>query len=198
MSAPCYGPRFDEALALAADSFRRVRRKASGVPYIAHLLWVTAVVAEHEGDEDQLIAALLHDYLEDIDGSSEALLVERFGPKVARMVVALSDTVVRPKPPWKDRKVSYLSALRHKPADVKLVSAADKLHNVRSCVQDYQQEGEALFDRFRGGREGTLWYFAEVVTALRHDWPHPIVDELEDQVRQLHHLASAPYPEGRG
>jgi (p)ppGpp synthase/HD superfamily hydrolase len=117
---------------------------------------------------------------------------------VAWLVRELSDTTVRPKPPWRERKERYLAHLPGASPEVKLISAADKLHNVRSCVQDYQQEGEALFDRFRGGREGTLWYFAEVVTALRHDWPHPIVDELEDQVRQLHHLASAPYPEGRG
>ncbi len=198
LNAPCYGPRFDDALGLAADAFRGVRRKASGIPYIAHLLWVTATVAEHGGSEDQLIAALLHDYLEDIEGSSEAQLAARFGPEVARMVVALSDTVVRPKPPWRKRKLHYLAALRDKPPDVKLVSAADKLHNVCSCVHDYRTEGEALFDRFRGGREGTLWYFAEVVAALRHGWAHAIVDELEAQVRELHRLAAAPYPEDRG
>jgi len=195
LSQPCYGPRFDHALLRAADAFRGVRRKSSKVPYIAHLLWVTAVVAEHGGDEDQLIAALLHDYLEDVDGSSERQLAELYGPRVAHMVVELSDTVTRPKPPWKERKLRYLAKLREKSPEVKLVSAADKLHNVRSCVTDYHTEGERLFERFRGGREGTLWYFRECVAALRNDWPHAIVDELEASVAELHRLASAPYPQ---
>lgn len=194
MSTPCYGERFEEALCLAARSFRSVRRKATGVPYIAHLLWVTATVAEHGGDEDLLIAAVLHDYLEDVEGSSVHGLEQQFGARVAFLVSELSDTTTRPKPPWRERKERYLAHLPHAETGVKLVSAADKLHNVMSCVHDYQTDGERLFDRFRGGREGTLWYFREVHRALGHDWPHPIVPVLGRQVAKLHELASAPYP----
>lgn len=192
MSTACYGPRFEDALCLAAQSFRSVRRKATGVPYIAHLLWVTATVAEHGGDEDQLIAALLHDYLEDVEGSSSAQLELRFGARVAELVQALSDTTTRPKPPWRQRKEGYLAHLPSASHAVKLVSAADKLHNIQSCVRDYQTDGEALFERFRGKREGTLWYFREVHKALGQGWPHPIVDEIGLQVRLLHQLARAP------
>jgi (p)ppGpp synthase/HD superfamily hydrolase len=193
LNEPCYGPRFEDALILAAQSFASVRRKATGVPYLAHLLWVTATVAEHHGDEDQLIAALLHDYLEDVEGSSSAQLEARYGPRVAWLVRELSDTTVRPKPPWRERKERYLAHLPGASPEVKLISAADKLHNVRSCVQDYQTDGEALFDRFRGGREGTLWYFREVNRALGQGWPHPIMHELGEQVALLHRLASAPF-----
>lgn len=193
MKGPCYGERFEEALGLAARSFRTVRRKASDVPYIAHLLWVTATVAEHGGNEDQLIAAVLHDYLEDVEGSSVAELERRFGTKVAWLVAELSDTTSRPKPPWRERKERYLAHLPGASHEVKLVSAADKLHNVLSCVRDYRSDGEALFDRFRGGREGTLWYFREVHKALGQGWPHAIVQDLGEQVLTLHQLADAPF-----
>ena len=192
MTTACYGPRFEDALILAARSFRTVRRKASGIPYIAHLLWVTATVAEHGGDEDQLIAAVLHDYLEDVEGSSAAELERRFGDRATQMVQELRDTTTRPKPPWRERKVRYLAHLPHASPEVKLISAADKLHNILSCVHDYKTDGEALFDRFRGGREGTLWYFREVHWALGRGWPHPLVDELGVQVTLLHQLAKAP------
>jgi (p)ppGpp synthase/HD superfamily hydrolase len=195
VSDPCYGERFEQALCLAARSFRKVRRKATGVPYIAHLLWVTATVAEHGGDEDQLIAAVLHDYLEDVEGSSVEQLERQFGQRVAWMVAELSDTTTRPKPPWRQRKERYLAHLPHADPAIKLVSAADKLHNVLSCVHDYQDSGEELFDRFRGGREGTLWYFREVHRALAEGWDHPIVPLLGEQVVYLHELASARYPD---
>ena len=191
MSDACYGPRFEEALCLAARAFRDVRRKATGIPYIAHLLWVTATVAEHGGDEDQLIAAMLHDYLEDVPVAERVDLEAEFGARVAQMVIALSDTTVHPKPPWRQRKEAYLAHLPHQRADVRLISAADKLHNVKSCIRDYHHHGESLFDRFRGGKEGTLWYFREVHKALGQGWSHPIVDELGQQVVQLHQLASA-------
>ena len=195
MTLPCYGPRFPDALSLAATSFSGVRRKATGIPYIAHLLWVTATVAEHGGSEDQLIAAVLHDYLEDVEGSSAAELEQRFGAHVSWLVCELSDTTSRPKPPWRERKERYLAHLPDASLEVKLISAADKLHNILSCVRDYQTDGEALFQRFRGGREGTLWYFRQVHLALGAGWPHPIVDELGEQVRLLHQLADAPLAE---
>src|SRR5829696_6971427 len=96
----CYSPRLDEAIALAVDAFRHETRKGTRVPYLAHLLQVMVLVAEHGGDEDQMIAAVLHDYLEDIDGASADSLRVRFGDRVTDLVVGLSDTTVRPKPPW--------------------------------------------------------------------------------------------------
>ncbi|MFH1463296.1 MAG: HD domain-containing protein [Pseudomonadota bacterium] len=194
MSSPCYGPRFDEALQLAAEAFRGSRRKGSDVPYIAHLLWVAATVADHGGDEELIIAALLHDYLEDIRGASAADLADRFGPRVADLVVHLSDSTAQPRPPWRERKERYLAQLPSAPAEVKLVSAADKLHNVSCCVRDYRQVGEALWGRFRGGREGTLWYFRQVHLALAMGWAHTLVDELGARVHELHQLTGAASP----
>ena len=143
-AAPCYSERLDRALALAADAFRHQRRKRTDIPYLAHLLQVLVTVAEHGGDEDQLIAAVLHDYLEDVSGSSASDLDRRFGPRVARLVVGLSDTTTWPKPPWGPRKQAYLSHLAHAPAELKLISAADKLHNARSIQHDLHVIGSEV------------------------------------------------------
>src|SRR5688572_11525072 len=137
MAAPLYGPRIGEALKLAADAFASRQRKGNGAPYLTHLLAVATIVMENGGDEDQIAAAALHDYLEDIPGSSARELEERFGERVARIVIALSDTTdPKNKAPWRPRKEKHLASLRHEPADVKLVSAADKLHNARCLVAD--------------------------------------------------------------
>lgn len=180
-----YTRRFDEAVALAVDSFRGVERKGSRVPYITHLMSVCALVGEHGGDEDQLITAVLHDWLEDIPSANVDMLEARFGPRVARMVLALSDSTGEPKPPWRERKERYLAHLRHEPADVRLVSCADKLHNCRSIRQDLRLAGPVVFERFQGRREGTLWYYGELVTALSEGWRHPLLDVFTEEVAAL-------------
>lgn len=187
-----YTPRFDEAVALALHDFRRITRKASDVPYISHLLAVTALVAEGGGDEDQMIAAILHDWLEDVPGASPDVLERRFGPRVRRIVEALTDTREHPKPPWKARKVAFIEGVRHQAAEVKLVCCADKLHNCRALVRDLQREGPAALDHFRGGREGTVWYYTAVSEALGHGFEHWLHEELEATVRQLHAVSGIP------
>lgn len=182
---PAYSRRFDEAVALALDAFRHEVRKGTHVPYMTHLLAVTALVGEHGGDEDQLIAAVLHDWLEDIEGSSVEVLTERFGPRVAGLVVALTDATERPKPAWRERKERYLAHLAIEPADVKLISAADKLHNCRSIRRDHLAMGDAIYDRFTGRKEGTLWYYRAVVEALAVGWSSPLLDELRREVEAL-------------
>jgi len=182
-----YTERFDRAVALAIADFRPIKRKASNVPYVTHLFAVTALVGEHGGDEDQLIAAMLHDWLEDVEGASPEVLERDFGPRVRRMVEALSDVVaVRPKPPWKQRKDAFLARIRHEGPEVKLVCAADKLHNVNTLRRDLSIRGLATLDRFNGGREGTLWYYAATVRALREGWSHLLLDELATTVAALH------------
>ena len=189
MSSAAYSTRFDEAMALAVSSFRPITRKGSGVPYITHLLSVTALVGEHGGDEDQLIAAVLHDWIEDIPGATAEELERRFGARVARMVVALSDCVGHPKPPWRDRKEAYLAHLIHEPAEVKLISCADKLHNAGTILMDHRQIGEAIFERFRGKKHGTLWYYRSVYDALGTGWSSPLLGELRRTVDALHQLS---------
>ncbi|MHC5039459.1 MAG: HD domain-containing protein [Planctomycetota bacterium] len=183
---PAYGPRVDEALATVADAFRSIRRKQTDIPYLTHLLHVAAAVWENGGDEDQFIAALLHDVLEDIPEASAKNLEERFGARVARLVEALSDTTAHPKPPWEERKKAYLRHLRDAPAEVKLISACDKIHNATRILHDFRIEGDAVFDRFKASKEQSLWYYREVTEALAHGWDHPLVQTLRSIVESLH------------
>ena len=185
-----YTKRLDEAIALATDAFRNVVRKGSGVPYLTHLLQVMVFVAEYGGDEDQMIAAVLHDYLEDIHGAEASDLEARFGPRVRRMVVALSDATSQPKPPWEERKRAYIASLREEPAEVKLISVADKLHNALSIRRDFARIGVAIFDRFSASQGQTLWYYESVVVALSDGWSHPLLDELVREVDALLEEAS--------
>lgn len=189
--APLYDHRMADALALAASAFAHIDRKGSGIPYLSHLLAVTTLVMEAGGSTDQCIAAVLHDYLEDIEGSSIDGLEQRFGPDVARIVVALSDATQDDldehgrKPEWKDRKLRYLAHLRDAPHDVKVVSAADKLHNASSIVRDHARIGDVIYERFTASKAETLWYYASVCDALGHEWSHPLLDELRATVAQL-------------
>src|SRR5581483_7108340 len=130
------------------------------IPYIAHLMGVASLVLEAGGDEDMAIAAFLHDVVEDCGGA--AMLKEvrrRFGKRVAHIVDGCTDAYETPKPPWKERKVSYIDRLKREDSDTRLVSAADKLNNIRSILSDYRALGESVWTRFNGGREGTLWYY---------------------------------------
>ncbi|MDQ3033131.1 MAG: HD domain-containing protein [Myxococcota bacterium] len=190
---PFYGAKVGEALKLAADAFATRERKGSGAPYLTHLLAVATIVMEHGGDEDQIAAAILHDYLEDIPGASEDELEAAFGGRVARIVRALSDTTdATDKAPWKPRKLSYLAHLRDADAEVKLVGAADKLHNARSIVDDHRRIGDEVFELFTASREDTLWYYREVVGALSHDFEHPLVERVRRAVRELHDATGMP------
>ncbi len=197
-AAPCYSTRVDQALALAAEAFRDRRRKGTDIPYLSHLLQVMVHVAEHGGDEDQLIAALLHDYLEDIEGTTEAELSRQFGPRVAGLVAGLSDATSRPKPPWRARKQAYLVHLASASPDLKLISAADKLHNAHAIRRDLGQVGELVWQRFQADRDQVLWYYRELVTALESGWQHPLLEALRAEVAALCRAAEESAPTGAG
>ena len=137
------------------------------------------------------IAALLHDAVEDQGGKPTLREIEqRFGKRVARLVEACTDADSVPKPPWKDRKTRYIEAIRHEPADARLISAADKLHNARDILADYRQHDEEVWKRFRGGREGTLWYYRSLIKAFRAAGSHRLVDELDRVITELEHLVA--------
>ena len=192
-----YSKKFDEAVQLAVESFRDEHRKGGDIPYITHLFAVTATVGEAGGDEEQMIAAVLHDYLEDIEGASADDLEGRFGPRVRRMVEALSDSDTHPKKPWDERKQTYIQALRSEPSDVKLVSCADKLHNINSILRDLEVMGRRVFERFSEGETKQLWYYRSVVEALEEGWrdPPPLLDELKSRVARVHQrVAELPEP----
>lgn len=180
------GPRFLRAFLFAAEKHSGQTRKASTIPYIAHLMGVTSLVLEAGGDEDLAIAALLHDVVEDCGGMPMLKEVRRrFGARVARIVDGCTDAYAEPKPPWRERKDSYISHLREADPDTRLVSAADKLNNVRSILSDYRQLGEAIWSRFNGGREGTLWYYRALRDEFLRDRPNRITRDLELAVNEL-------------
>jgi len=183
------GVRFDQAFRFAAEKHATQTRKRTPVPYLSHLMSVAALVLEAGGDEDQAIAALLHDVVEDCGG--EPVLAEvrqRFGERVAGIVQGCSDAYTIPKPPWKQRKLDYLESLRRAGDDVRLVSAADKLHNVRTILADYRVEGDSVWNRFSGQRDGTLWYYRAVLDLLRAGRPNRLLDELQRVVTELETL----------
>jgi len=187
--------RFYTALDYAARLHAAQTRKGSGVPYVSHLLAVAGLVLDHGGDEDEAIAALLHDAVEDQGGAATAAEIRRrFGDRVADIVEGCSDTDVTPKPPWRARKEAYLAHLRAASPSVLLVSAADKLHNARSMLHEYRNTGEEVWARFNGGREGTLWYFREVIAALRAAGDNAIVGDLEGIVNELESLVRRAAP----
>jgi GTP pyrophosphokinase len=182
--------RFEQALAYAAELHRYQTRKGSGIPYVSHLLAVTSLAIEFGATEDEAIAALLHDAIEDQGGDhARQQIISRFGPNVAEIVDGCTDADTVPKPAWRDRKLKYIEHLKDAPHSVWLVAGCDKLHNARSIVRDYKKIGEALWSRFSGGRDGTLWYYRSVLEAMRR--PHPLIDELEAVVVEMERLAAA-------
>ena len=183
--------RFEEALVFATRLHARQRRKGTAIPYIAHLLGVTSIVLENGGNEDEAIAALLHDAIEDQGGASTREEIRRrFGDMIVAIVDGCTDSEVIPKPPWRARKEAYIAHVRQAPPSVRLVSAADKLHNARSILADYRVSGDALWQRFTGGKEGTLWYYRSIVSALRDVGPTPLVEELDRVVTEIEQLAA--------
>ncbi len=184
--------RFFDALGYAARLHAAQRRKGSGVPYVSHLLRVCGIALEHGADEDEAIAALLHDAVEDQGGHARLDEIRaRYGDRVAEIVAGCSDTDQMPKPPWRQRKEAYLAHLPEATPSMRLVSAADKLDNVRSILADYLDVGDAVFARFTGGREGTLWYHRSIVEILKRQGRNRLVDELARAVGELERAVGA-------
>jgi GTP pyrophosphokinase len=191
--------RFSAALVYAAELHATQRRKGSGVPYLAHLLSVAAIALEHGADEDQAIAALLHDAVEDQGGAPvRDEIARRFGPAVAEIVEGCTDADTLPKPPWRERKEKFLAGLPHAGPGVHLVTSADKLHNARCLLDDYRARGESLWSHFNGGRAGTLWYYRAVVTALQTAAGGLLVEKLDIVVGELERATADESQKQRG
>ncbi|MBE9225534.1 HD domain-containing protein [Phormidium sp. LEGE 05292] len=183
--------RFAEALVFATQLHATQVRKGSGVPYITHLLGVTSIALEYGANEDEAIAALLHDAIEDQGGAkTREEIRRRFGDNVTAIVDGCTDSEIVPKPPWRERKEIFIASLATALPSVLLVSAADKLHNSRSILKDYRELGEPVWQRFKGGREGSLWYYKSLVEAYRQVYFSPLIDELERVVTELDYLAN--------
>ena len=184
--------KFNEALVYAARLHAKQTRKASGVPYITHLLGVASIALEYGANEEQAIAALLHDAIEDQGGPPTGEEIRRrFGSEVAAIVEGCTDSNTMPKPPWRERKEAYIARIPTAEPSVLLVSAADKLHNARSIIKDYRQIGEKVWQRFKGGKDGSLWYYRSLVDAFRRKGSTPLVEELDRAVSELEKLAGA-------
>ena len=172
--------RFDQALSYASMIHRIQVRKGSGVPYISHLLGVASITLEFGGNEDQAIAALLHDAAEDQGGEVRLHDIRiTFGEDVEKIVRDCSDSMggVKPtnagdrKTEWRLRKKAYMSTLPNKPASSLLVSLADKTHNAEAIVADVRRSGDGVWERFTGEQDGTVWYYKRLLKFFSSSMP---------------------------
>jgi (p)ppGpp synthase/HD superfamily hydrolase len=191
--------RFDEALLYASRTHARQQRKGTRIPYLAHLLGAANLALSFGANEDEAIAALLHDTIEDQGGAAARREIRRrFGARVAAIVDGCSDTDAAPKPPWRARKEQLVARLGRAPRAVRLVCAADKLDNARALIAEYRAHGEAIWRKFNGGREGTLWYYRAVADALSARERTPLVAELDAAVAEIERLARRAARRSRG
>ncbi|GAB1541985.1 HD domain-containing protein [Scytonema sp. NUACC21] len=182
--------RFESALVYATRLHAHQVRKSSDIPYISHLLSVAALVLEDGGDEDEAIAALLHDAIEDQGGAKTREEIRQlFGEKVVTIVDGCTDSEVIPKPPWKQRKQEHIEKMRSASPEVRRVSQADKLHNIRSTLADWYREGEAVWHKFKGGKEGTLWYYRSLLSIYQETGTSFLTQELDRAITVLEHVS---------
>jgi (p)ppGpp synthase/HD superfamily hydrolase len=190
------GHRFRQALEYAAILHKDQARKGTDIPYVSHLIAVAAIVLEHGGDEDQAIAALLHDAIEDQGGdATRRQIQETFGARVVQMVNDCTDTEVEPKPPWKERKLAYIEHIASADKSSLLISMADKLHNSTAIVRDYRRHGAEVFKRFKVGPKEVGWYYRSLVEAFEAKGfdgnEKALLEELKLAVAQLERCVGA-------
>lgn len=187
---PHFGPRFAAALDTAHRLHTGQVRKGTAIPYVSHLLGASAIAIEHGATEDEAIAALLHDAIEDVQPIETArAAVRSFGPEVERIVLACTDATTHPKPPWRARKEAYIAHLATADASVLLVSASDKLHNARAIVDDLRVIGQKVWDRFNPEAD-SLWYYRALVRVYRANPASNsrLIDELDRTVTEMERL----------
>lgn len=191
------GERFAAAVSWAIDLHAGQVRKGTAIPYAAHLLGVVSIALDLGADEDQAIAAMLHDSVEDCGGAPILTEVRsRFGERVAGIVADCTDSEIEPKPPWAERKQAYLARLEQKARDSLLVSLADKTHNAEAIVQDLREHGEALWSRFTAGKAGSLWYYSQLAGIFERALPGRGAERLGRAVQEMHALAGAEIATG--
>lgn len=185
------GDRFAEALAYAARLHATQTRKAKETPYVAHLLGVTSLAIDAGADEDEAIAAVLHDAVEDQGGEATRAEIERrFGARVASLVVSLSDSLVdtrtgEKREPWQMRKDRYIAHLREADHSVRLVAACDKLHNLRELLEDHRRLGDEVWSHFSAGPEKQLWFYRSVVGVLTEGQSTFLAERLREALSEL-------------
>ncbi len=185
-------PAFEDALVYTTRIHGGQLRKKTQVPYIGHLLGVTAIALEYGANEIEAIGALLHDAVEDGGGPERQKQIEkRFGKEVGAIVDGCTDSDQTPKPPWRERKERYIAHLATASPSTRLVSAADKLHNARAIVHSLREDGDSVWNRFKTGKQGALWYYRALVTAFRQHGPSELINELDRVVTEMEKLAGA-------
>ena len=190
------------AFAFALDAHGDQVRKGLRVPFVSHLLGVCALVMEHGGDASASAAALLHDTLEDTETTVETLR-EKFGERVAALVVACTDNLQPCPPDWRERKERFILCIRAVDPDARLIIAADKLHNARDVVRSQREHGDDAFRPFWGRKEGTVWYYGAALAALQaadddRSGFRSLLDDLRREVREMERLAGdAARPEDK-
>ena len=183
--------RFEQALIYATRLHSNQVRKGSGVPYISHLLGVTALVLEDGGSEEEAIAALLHDAIEDRGGDKIRQEIKaKFGEIVAEIVEDCTESDTDPKPAWKERKLATIKKLREVSPQARRVILADKLHNARSILGDWYRIGDAIWERFKTGKAGTIWYFRSIVEVDRDNGYSYLGEELTRVIAELEKISS--------
>ena len=182
-------PKFEEALIYATRVHGGQLRKKTRIPYIGHLLGV----GDCDGiwrERNRGDGALLHDAVEDCGGPARQREIEEiFGKEVGEIVAGCTDTDQTPKPPWRERKEKYIAHLETASPSTRLVSASDKLHNARAILHNLREDGDEIWTRFNGGKEGTLWYYRSLVIALRRHGDNALIDELDRVVTEIEKLA---------
>jgi GTP pyrophosphokinase len=183
--------RLADATRFALEIHSAQTRKGTAIPYVSHLYGVASLVLEHGGSEDAATAAMLHDAVEDQGAHQLPRIRESFGDTVAEIVLGCTDADTLPKPPWLARKKAYIDHLAHASADTLLVSCADKLHNARAICTDIRSNGLSVFDRFKGGKDGTLWYYSTLADAFEKLMPSVLSGELRKTVQEMKALADS-------
>lgn len=183
--------RFEKALVQANRLHAGQLRKQSHVPYIAHLLGVTSIVLEDGGSEDEAIAALLHDAVEDQGGLETLEDIRRhYGNTVAEIVLSVTDSVDDPKPPWRKRKEDFIATISTASPQALRVSLADKVYNARATLRDLRRDGEDAWQRFNGGKEGTLWYYEQLIQVYQARLSSELLQELVRLVDLIKQISS--------
>lgn len=193
--------RFEDALEFANQVHAEQKRKDSGAPYFAHVIGVAALVLEDGGSEEEAIAALLHDTAEDQGG--QAMLeevAERFGEKISRIVAECSDTLVSPKPPWQARKEAHIQALHSAQPETIRIMLADKVYNSRNLLRGLLERGEMVWENFKGGRDGTIWYFKQMYAVFSRTRPSSnyLMDEFARNIRRMENYSDECLDFGKG
>ena len=183
------------ALALAIEAHQGQIRKSTQIPYISHPLAVASIALEFGASEDQAIAALLHDTIEDGGRKYEEVILVQFGRYVHDLVQGCTDGTPDhsgQKAPWFERKTAYLKHLQEASDEVLLVSCSDKLHNARAIVSDLINEGPSVFERFSSTPEQTLWYYRQLANVFTNRKTPP-AKALESAVSQMEALSQSAW-----